>query len=144
MPGLARSTGSTRTSSRLPWNRSANIGLQLIKYDAPDPWAGPVVETSIETFETGRRLGRLRSGLPGATRAVLPFSTPACEAYVSVRTPAVKGTLISKLTRNFDGANDGRKIMIRAHIVAIDHRGILKVVAGQADGAPQAQPPGSA
>jgi hypothetical protein len=31
----------------------------------------------------------------------------------------VKGTPISKLTRGFDGAHDGRKIVIRAEIVAI-------------------------
>jgi hypothetical protein len=42
--------------------------------------------------------------------------------------------LIPDFTRGFDGAHDGRKIVIRAEIVAIDHSGILKVVAGQADG----------
>src|SRR5260370_1693862 len=46
----------------------------------------------------------------------------------------VKGMLISKFTRGFNGAHDGRKITIRAEIVAIDHSGILKVFAGQADG----------
>ena len=49
---------------------------------------------------------------------------------------AVKCTLISKLTRDFDGAHNGRKILIRAEIVAIYHGGILKVVARQTDGAP--------
>jgi hypothetical protein len=32
----------------------------------------------------------------------------------------VEGMLISKFTRGFDGAHDGRKIVIRAEIVAID------------------------
>jgi hypothetical protein len=43
----------------------------------------------------------------------------------------VEGMLISKFTRGFDGAHDGRKIVIRAEKVAIDHGGILKVVARQ-------------
>ena len=42
--------------------------------------------------------------------------------------------LSSKFTRGFDGAHDGRKIVIGAEIVAIDYRSILKVVAGQANG----------
>src|SRR5258705_682787 len=46
----------------------------------------------------------------------------------------VEGTLIPKFTRGFDGAHDGRKIVIRAEVVAIDYSGILKVVAGQANG----------
>src|SRR5258705_13535020 len=46
----------------------------------------------------------------------------------------VEGMLIPDFTRGFDGAHDGRKILIRTEIVAIDHRGILNVVAGQADG----------
>jgi hypothetical protein len=41
--------------------------------------------------------------------------------------------LMSQFTRGFDGAHDGRHIVIRAQIVAIDQRGILKVGAGQAD-----------
>src|ERR1700731_4452110 len=47
---------------------------------------------------------------------------------------AVEGMLIPDFTRGLDGAHDGRKIVIRAKIVAIDHSGILKVVAGQVDG----------
>ena len=47
----------------------------------------------------------------------------------------VKGTLIPEFTRGFDGAHDGRNIAIRAEIVAVDHGGILGVVAGQTDGA---------
>src|ERR1700722_11837799 len=39
----------------------------------------------------------------------------------------VKGMLISEFTSGFDGAHDGRKIMIGAEIVAIDHGGVLKV-----------------
>ena len=46
----------------------------------------------------------------------------------------VKGMLISKFTRGFDGAHDGRKILLRAGIVAIEDGGILKLVAGQAHG----------
>src|SRR6476660_9925130 len=46
----------------------------------------------------------------------------------------VEGMLISKFTCGFDGAHDGRKIVIRSEIVSINHSGILKVVAGQADG----------
>src|SRR6202041_3109475 len=46
-----------------------------------------------------------------------------------------EGTLIAKLARGFDGAHNGRKIVIRAEIVAIDHGGILEVIARQADGA---------
>jgi hypothetical protein len=64
------------------------LGLQVIKYDAPDLWLGLIVDTLIDTFEASRRLDRLRSGLPGATRAVLPFTKPAYEAYVGVRTLA--------------------------------------------------------
>jgi hypothetical protein len=64
------------------------LGLQVIKYDAPDLWLGLIVDTLIDTFETCRRLDRLRSGLPGATRAVLPFTRPAYEVYVGVRTLA--------------------------------------------------------
>ena len=33
------------------------------------------------------------------------------------------------MTRGFDGAHDGREIAIRAKTVAVDQRGILKVVA---------------
>ena len=51
------------------------------------------------------------------------------------RTP-VKGTLIPEFARDFDGAHDGCKIVVGSKIVAIDYGGILKVVAGQADGAP--------
>ena len=47
---------------------------------------------------------------------------------------AVEGMLISEFTRGFDGAHDGRKIVVRAEIVAIDDCGILEVVARQADG----------
>jgi hypothetical protein len=47
----------------------------------------------------------------------------------------VEGMLATELTRGFDGAHDGRKFLIRAEIVAIDHSGILKVVARQPDGA---------
>jgi len=46
----------------------------------------------------------------------------------------VEGMLIPDFTLGFDGAHDGCKIVIRAEIVAIDHGGILKVVAGQTDG----------
>jgi hypothetical protein len=46
----------------------------------------------------------------------------------------VEGMLIPDFTRGFDGAHDGGKILIRADIVAIDHGGILNVVADQADG----------
>ena len=38
-----------------------------------------------------------------------------------------------ELTRCLYGAHDGRIILIRAEVVAIDHGGILKVVAGQSD-----------
>src|SRR6476659_3621875 len=48
-------------------------------------------------------------------------------------TQTVEGMLISKFTRGFDGAHDGRKIVICAEIVAIDYSSIVKVVAGQAD-----------
>jgi hypothetical protein len=47
----------------------------------------------------------------------------------------VKGRLISKFTRDFDGSHDSRKILIRAQIVALDYGGILKVFARQTDGA---------
>jgi hypothetical protein len=47
-----------------------------------------------------------------------------------------EGGLIPDFTRGFDGAHDGRKILIRAEIVAIDYSSILKVVAYQADGTP--------
>jgi hypothetical protein len=43
--------------------------------------------------------------------------------------------LTPELTRYFDGAHNGRKVVIRSEIVAIDHSGILKVVARQTDGA---------
>src|SRR5882762_5657009 len=46
----------------------------------------------------------------------------------------VEGMLIPKFTRGFDGAHDGRKIVIRAEIVAFDYSSILKIVAGQANG----------
>src|SRR5690242_12994526 len=46
----------------------------------------------------------------------------------------VEGMLIADFTCGFDGAHDGRKILIRADIVAIDHSGILKVFARQTDG----------
>src|SRR5438132_12244613 len=41
----------------------------------------------------------------------------------------VEGMLIPDFTRSFDGALDGRKIVIRAEIVAVDHGTILKVTA---------------
>ena len=44
----------------------------------------------------------------------------------------VGGMLIFDFTRALDGAHDGRKIVIRAEIVAIDQGGILKVVASLA------------
>jgi len=46
----------------------------------------------------------------------------------------VKGFLVPEFTRGFDRAHDGRKIVIRAEIVAVDHGGNLKVVADQANG----------
>ncbi len=46
----------------------------------------------------------------------------------------VEGMLIPDFTRGFDGAHDGRKIVIRADIVAIDHSGIVKIFTHQADG----------
>src|SRR6266850_4682939 len=46
----------------------------------------------------------------------------------------IEGILIPKFARGFDGAYDRFKVVIRAEIIAIDHRGILKVVAGQANG----------
>jgi hypothetical protein len=64
------------------------LGLQVIKYDAPDLWLELIVDTLIDTFETSRRLDRLRSGLPGATRPVLPSARPAYEVYVGIRTLA--------------------------------------------------------
>jgi hypothetical protein len=42
--------------------------------------------------------------------------------------------LIPDFTRTFNGALDGRKIANRAEMVAVDHSGILKVVARQTDG----------
>src|SRR6478672_13198788 len=49
-------------------------------------------------------------------------------------TQTVEGMLVPDFTRGLDGTHDSRKIVIRAEIVAIDHSGILKVVAGHADG----------
>src|SRR5882724_8432845 len=46
----------------------------------------------------------------------------------------VEGMLVSDFTCGFDRAHDRRKITIRAEIVPIDHGGILKVGADQADG----------
>src|ERR1700752_2845588 len=46
-----------------------------------------------------------------------------------------KGVLTPKLTRKFDSSHDGRKVVVAAEVVAIDHGGILKVVAGQTNGA---------
>ena len=46
----------------------------------------------------------------------------------------IEGMLIPDFTRGFDGAHDGRKIVIGAEIVTLDHSGILKPVAGQPDG----------
>src|SRR5882724_770195 len=46
---------------------------------------------------------------------------------------AVESMPISEFTRGFDGSHDGRKIVIRAEIVAVDYGGILEVGAGQAD-----------
>jgi hypothetical protein len=67
---------------------AVELGLQVIKFEAPDLWLGLIVDTLIDTFETSRRLDRPRSGLPGATRTILPFTRPAYEAYVGVRTLA--------------------------------------------------------
>ena len=41
--------------------------------------------------------------------------------------------LTPELTRDFDGAPHGRKVVIRSEIIAIDHSSILKVVARQTD-----------
>jgi hypothetical protein len=42
--------------------------------------------------------------------------------------------LAPELTRGLDGPRDGRKIVNRSEVVAIDHGGILRVVARQTDG----------
>src|SRR5258708_15031700 len=39
-----------------------------------------------------------------------------------------------EFTSGFDRAHDGGTILVRAEVVAIDHSGILKAIAGQADG----------
>jgi hypothetical protein len=67
---------------------SVEVGLQVIKYDAPIGWLVTVVETLLEAFETCRRLDRLRSGALGARSDVLPFSRPAFEIYMGLRTLA--------------------------------------------------------
>src|SRR5271169_5668184 len=46
----------------------------------------------------------------------------------------VEGMSAPELTRCLDGPQDGRNITVGGEVVAIDHGGILKVVAGQADG----------
>src|SRR5579862_4239598 len=43
----------------------------------------------------------------------------------------VEGRLISDFARGFNSAYDGRKVLIRAEIIAVDHSGILKVAARQ-------------
>jgi hypothetical protein len=50
------------------------------------------------------------------------------------RSQTVKGILVPEFTCGFDRAHAGRKITIRPEIIAIDHGGILKVVAGQSEG----------
>src|SRR5712671_7425319 len=67
--------------------------------------------------------GKLADILGGRLRAGNQFAL----AYT------VKGALVAEFTRGFDGAHDGRKVTIRAEIVAIDQGGILEVAAGQAD-----------
>jgi hypothetical protein len=42
--------------------------------------------------------------------------------------------LVPELARDREGPQDGRHITVGAEIVAVDDRGILKPVAGQADG----------
>jgi hypothetical protein len=56
---------------------AVELGLHVIKYDASDEWLGLIVDTLIDTFETSRRLDRLRSGLLGANREVVSFARPA-------------------------------------------------------------------
>src|SRR4029077_11110551 len=48
------------------------------------------------------------------------------------RAQIVEGVLVSKLTRSFDAAHNGRKIVIRAEVVTINHCGILKIITCQA------------
>jgi hypothetical protein len=49
---------------------------------------------------------------------------------------AVKGALIAKVVRGSYSAHNGREILIRAEILAIDYGSILKVAARQADSVP--------
>jgi len=64
------------------------LGLQIIKYKASDEWLGLVVDELIETFETCRRLDRLRSGIMAGGAEAVHFAAPAYEVYIGVRTLA--------------------------------------------------------
>jgi hypothetical protein len=75
---------------------AVELGLQLVKYDAPDEWLGLVVDVMMDTFETSRRLDRLRSGIRGTSREVLPFARPAYEVYIGLRAVATYSVLQHK------------------------------------------------
>jgi hypothetical protein len=75
-------------------------------------------------FACADGMSEARRALPGKFPDILGGRLGARHDFDLAHT--VKGTLISKLTRGFDGAHDGRKIVIRAEIVAIDHGGSLK------------------
>jgi hypothetical protein len=67
---------------------SVHLGMQIIKYDASPEWLSLVVEALIETFETCRRLDRLKSSVISANSRALNFSRPAYEVYIGIRTLA--------------------------------------------------------
>src|SRR5580693_2731050 len=82
-------------------------------------------------FARANGMSEARRAKPGKFPDLLSGRLGAGHDFALAHT--VKGTLISKLTRGFDGVHDGSKIVIRAEIVAIDHGGILKVVVRQTD-----------
>src|SRR5690349_14907007 len=82
-------------------------------------------------FASASRMPKARRGKSGKFSDLLGRRFGARNELGLAHT--VKGTLIPEFTSGFDGAHDGRKITIGAEIGAIDHRGVLKVVAGQTD-----------
>ena len=96
----------------------------------------------LETLREGRVCTLYRGRQPGNAVPLLllaPVSaqqTPSALGQLEhefALAQAVEGMLVPDFTRGFNRARDGRKIVIRANVVAIDHGGILKVVARQAD-----------
>jgi hypothetical protein len=74
------------------------MGLLVIKFDAPRTWLEIVAEVLVETFEACRGLDRLKSGNISQRSGALPFARPAYEIYIGLRTLATYAVVRNRFT----------------------------------------------